>query len=100
MVAAGTPSFEGGSPRRVIAPSRLTAKQKEVMRLRYEHSATFGQIAAWLKISRRAVLYRIHNARRRLGELPRNNAISRQRMYSASQISVAAKHSTLNLDQV
>jgi len=70
------------------------------MRLRYEHGATFGQIAAWLKISRRAVLYRIRNARRRLGELPRQSAISRQRTYNASQISVAARNSTLNLDEL
>ena len=43
----------------------LTEKQQEVVWLRYGRRATINQIAQWLKISRRAVLARLSNARRR-----------------------------------
>ena len=43
----------------------LTEKQQEVLWLRYGREASIDQIARWLKISRRAVLSRLRNARRR-----------------------------------
>ena len=41
----------------------LTARQSEVLWLRDHRGAALDQIAAWLNISRRAVLYRLRNAR-------------------------------------
>lgn len=46
----------------------LTEKQQEVLWLRYGRKASIDQIAAWLKISRRAVLSRLRNARKRTRE--------------------------------
>jgi predicted DNA-binding protein YlxM (UPF0122 family) len=43
----------------------LTEKQQEVLWLRYDRRASINQIARWLKISRRAVLSRLRNARMR-----------------------------------
>lgn len=73
----------------------LTEKQQEALWLRYGHQASINQIAAWLHISRRAVLSRLRNARRRAAEaglaLPESIALpsrtQRLRMYPASQLS-------------
>ena len=46
----------------------LTEKQQEVLWLRYGRKASIKQIAGWLNISRRAVLSRLRNARRRARE--------------------------------
>ncbi len=43
----------------------LTEKQQQVLWLRYGRRASIVQIAEWLHISRRAVLSRLRNARRR-----------------------------------
>jgi predicted DNA-binding protein YlxM (UPF0122 family) len=42
----------------------MTEKQQEVLRLRYQHHNSIDQIAQWLGISRRAVLYRLRNAQK------------------------------------
>jgi biotin operon repressor len=46
----------------------LTEKQQEVLWLRYGRRASIDQIATWLNISRRAVLARLRNARRRTSQ--------------------------------
>ena len=74
----------------------LTEKQQEVLWLRYGHRASINQIAAWLKISRRAVLTRLRNARRRAADagspFPEKSALptveQKLRTYPASQISI------------
>jgi len=70
----------------------LTEKQQEVLWLRYGRKASIDQIAAWLKISRRAVLSRLRNARRRAREaghafLDRELSPPKPRQFSVSQIS-------------
>jgi DNA-binding NarL/FixJ family response regulator len=72
----------------------LTEKQQEVLWLRYGHRASINQIADWLHISRRAVLARLRNARRRAGAsaFPAADALPalepKFRTYPASQISI------------
>lgn len=74
----------------------LTEKQQEVLWLRYGHHASINQIADWLRISRRAVLSRLRNARRRAADAgsafpeisARPIAEQKLRTYPASQISV------------
>jgi DNA-binding CsgD family transcriptional regulator len=46
----------------------LTEKQQEVLWLRYGRRASIAQIATWLNISRRAVLARLRNARKRTAQ--------------------------------
>jgi hypothetical protein len=43
----------------------LTEKQQEVLWLRFGRKASIDQIARWLGITRRAVLSRLRNAKRR-----------------------------------
>ena len=43
----------------------LTEKQQEVLWLRFGRKASIDQIAHWLGITRRAVLSRLRNAKRR-----------------------------------
>lgn len=84
----------------------LTAKQQAVSSLRYDRGATIEQIALWLNITRRAVFYRLRNARLRGASLDPSRtggcaALTRfGRLYSASQISTAARQPTLNLDEL
>ena len=86
----------------------MTEKQQEVLWLRYGRRAAINQIAAWLKISRRAVLYRLRNARRRAAragsafpaEAVRPTAGQRLRTYPASQISEQDGGGVLRLDDV
>jgi hypothetical protein len=84
------------------ASQKLTPRQREVYRLRHESGATIEQIAGWLKISPRAVLYRLQCAERRMGEtislIEEMNEAGR--VYSASQISVAARGDSLNIDDL
>jgi len=85
---------------------QLTAKQQAVSSLRYDRGATIEQIASWLNITRRAVFYRLRNARLRAALSQQTHAgsypaIARSgRLYSASQISTTAGRAYLNLDQV
>ena len=86
----------------------LTEKQQEVLWLRYGRRASIDQIATWLNISRRAVLARLRNARRRTaqagqgfpepGELPA--AEQRLRPASASQVSSTEAGRRLTLDEL
>jgi len=86
----------------------LTEKQQEVLWLRYGRRASINQIATWLNISRRAVLTRLRNARRRstqdgqglaeAGVLPA--ARQRLRPASASQVSSAEAGRRLTLDEL
>jgi hypothetical protein len=84
----------------------LTSKQQAVSSLRYDRGATIEQIASWLKITRRAVFYRLRNARLRAALSQQNQgssypAVARTgRLYSASQITTAARSEYLNLDEV
>ena len=72
-----------------------TEKQQEVLWLRYGRKASVDQIAKWLGITRRAVLMRLRNARRRAenagilfaGPAPKLTARQIGRRYSISQIS-------------
>jgi hypothetical protein len=85
----------------------LTEKQQEVLWLRYGRRASINQIAAWLNISRRAVLARLRNARRRAAQegsaFPtvsiRPVAEQKVRSYPASQITVEGGV-RLNLDDL
>jgi transposase-like protein len=86
-----------------MSPRQLTAKQQVVASLRYDRGATIKDIAKWLNITRRAVLYRLRNARRRTarwgsGSLVYPAIAPSGRRYSASQISTAVRPN-LNLDQ-
>jgi DNA-directed RNA polymerase specialized sigma24 family protein len=63
----------------------LTARQQEVVLLRHECGASIEEIAAWLGISRRAVLYRLRNARRRM-DGPDQPARSKGKSVAASQV--------------
>jgi predicted DNA-binding protein YlxM (UPF0122 family) len=82
----------------------LTEKQQQVLWLRYGRRASINQIADWLHISRRAVLSRLRNARRRTG---RNSGIAeilpildqKIRVYSASQITTEGG-GPLRLDEI
>jgi hypothetical protein len=82
----------------------LTEKQQEVLWLRYGRKASIDQIAAWLKITRRAVLSRLRNARRRAREaghafLDRELSPPPQpRQFSVSQI--AAPGATQVMDEL
>lgn len=85
----------------------LTEKQQEVLWLRYDQKATIEQIAAWLKISRRAVLTRLRNARRRAAgngqPLPppglRPKGLPKTRVYPVSQLP-AGPEGSLDMGQV
>lgn len=86
-----------------VSSRPLTPRQQEVYRLRHEQGATIDQIAQWLKISRRAVFYRLQSAHRRAGRATQvcsDDQDDRGRVYSASQISVAARGDSLNLDEL
>jgi hypothetical protein len=91
----------------------LTARQAHAVWLRYERGASVLQMAQWLKISRRAVLYRLHNAKARIGragtslaavrmELPQSDPPTprRRRMFAASQISGADERKAMTMEQV
>jgi predicted DNA-binding protein YlxM (UPF0122 family) len=86
----------------------LTEKQQEVLWLRYGRRAPINQIAAWLNISRRAVLSRLRNARRRAEEagmaFPEASALlaseQKPRMLSASQISLQSGRGAMHLDDL
>jgi hypothetical protein len=87
-----------------MAARQLTAKQQVVASLRYDRGATINDIAKWLNITRRAVLYRLRNARRRTAKWGSGNLVypaiaPSGRRYSASQISTTIQPN-LNLDQV
>jgi hypothetical protein len=72
----------------------LTEKQQEVVWLRYGRRASIEQIARWLSITRRAVLARLGNARRRTQRaglaFPASadvlKAPRKSRLYTASQL--------------
>ncbi len=91
-------SFKSEPP----AAPRLTARQREAYRLRHQGGATVEQIAAWLKISPRAVWYRLQCAHRRLGEAAESydEPGDRRRTYSASQLSTAAQGNAVNIDDL
>ncbi len=86
----------------------LTEKQQEALWLRYGRQASINQIAAWLHISRRAVLSRLRNARRRATKagmtFPERfaspNRIPRSRMYPASQLSQQDGDRGMRLDEL
>jgi predicted DNA-binding protein YlxM (UPF0122 family) len=86
----------------------LTEKQQEVLWLRYGRRASINQIAAWLKISRRAVLSRLRNARLRTSavgaafpeRLAMPAADGKPRMYAASQISAEGENGVIQLDEL
>ena len=86
----------------------LTEKQQEVVWLRYGRRASINQIAQWLKISRRAVLARLRNARRRSEEVgvafanfrAAMPARLKSRMYSASQMSGNSEGGGLKMEDL
>jgi DNA-binding CsgD family transcriptional regulator len=86
----------------------LTEKQQEVLWMRYDQKATIEQIAAWLKISRRAVLTRLRNARRRAASngqpLPpprmRLKGMPKTRVYPVSQLPAGSPDGSLDMGQV
>jgi hypothetical protein len=86
----------------------LTEKQQEVLWFRYGRRASINQIAVWLKISRRAVLSRLRNARRRAAragsgfpeEAMRPSAAQKFRTYPASQISDREGGGVMRLDDL
>jgi predicted DNA-binding protein YlxM (UPF0122 family) len=87
----------------------LTEKQQEALWLRYGRQASINQIAAWLHISRRAVLSRLRNARRRATkagvELPEHIARpvqnnQRLRTYPASQLAGESGGIGIQLDEL
>jgi DNA-binding CsgD family transcriptional regulator len=81
-----------GGPK--MKSTRLTEKQQEVLWLRYGRKASLEEIALWLGITRRSVLTRLRNARRKVG----NNLVAfsdlgkleegaeKRRKYAISQI--------------
>jgi predicted DNA-binding protein YlxM (UPF0122 family) len=90
--------------------TKPTRKQREVLQMRYEQGATIDRIAAWLRISVRAVYYRLQNAQKVMARHRSAQAQSgkanilpkklRKRSYTASQIAAESKSATLNLDDV
>jgi DNA-binding CsgD family transcriptional regulator len=86
----------------------LTKKQQQAAWLRYGRRASINQIALWLKISRRAVLARLRNARRRTEDAGAALPIKRapasgrliSRMYSASQISGGSDGSAMKMEDL
>jgi len=86
----------------------LTEKQQEVLWLRYGRRASIEQIARWLKISRRSVLSRLRNARRRTElaglAFPESKdllvASKRSRLFSASQIATTGMNQGLQMDEL
>jgi DNA-binding CsgD family transcriptional regulator len=80
----------------------LTARQREVYRLRHDYGASVDQIARWLKISPRAVFYRLQCANRRLGdgEFRFEEQAEAGRTYSASQIAAGGRGDFLNIDDL
>lgn len=86
----------------------LTEKQQEVLWLRYGRRASIDQIARWLKISRRAVLSRLRNARRRTQSaglaFPESKepleSQQKSRLFSASQLAATRGGLGLQLDEL
>jgi predicted DNA-binding protein YlxM (UPF0122 family) len=86
----------------------LTEKQQEVLWLRYGRRASIDQIARWLKVSRRAVLSRLRNARMRTQRaglaFPDSKellaASKKSRLFSASQIATNGANRGLQLDEL
>jgi predicted DNA-binding protein YlxM (UPF0122 family) len=86
----------------------LTEKQQEVLWLRYGRRASIDQVAEWLKISRRAVLCRLSNARRRTqraGMVFPESKISlmetkKVRQVAASQIATSHDNQGLQMDEL
>jgi hypothetical protein len=86
----------------------LTEKQQEVLWLRYGRRASIDQIARWLKISRRAVLSRLRNARRRTQNaglaFPESKEPleppQKSRLFSASQLAATGGGPGLQLDEL
>jgi predicted DNA-binding protein YlxM (UPF0122 family) len=86
----------------------LTEKQQEVLWLRYGRRASIDQIAQWLKISRRAVLSRLRNARLRteragLAFPDSKNLLDpqrRSRLFAASQIGSHGAGRGIHLDDL
>jgi DNA-directed RNA polymerase specialized sigma24 family protein len=84
-----------------MTDTHLTSRQKEVLMLRFERGASIEQIAAWLGISRRAVLHRLRNARRRGGVASSEGGTARQRvrLLAASQMAGDGGAEHLNMDE-
>jgi DNA-binding NarL/FixJ family response regulator len=92
--------------------AKLTPKQSTVLGMRLVYGATLEEMAAWLKISERAVLYRLANARRRVLELMEADPTAqlpatddgpikwRRRFYNASQLSLKSDGKVLQLDKL
>jgi DNA-binding NarL/FixJ family response regulator len=78
--------------------SPLTYRQQEVMLLRHECGASIEEIAVWLGITRRAVLYRLQNARRRL-DLSDQPERGKGKTVAASQVLAGNFSSGLDLDE-
>lgn len=86
----------------------LTEKQQEVLWLRYDRRASINQIARWLKISRRAVLSRLRNARMRTRQtglaFPESKELragpKKSRLFSASQIALNGGGRGLQMDEL
>lgn len=86
----------------------LTEKQQEVLWMRYGQNATIEQIAIWLKISRRAVLARLHNARRRSAAngqsfpipIVRPQDRAKPRMFTASQLTGNLADGSMDMGQL
>jgi len=86
----------------------LTEKQQEVLWLRYGRRASIDQIATWLNITRRAVLARLRNARRRTAQaghgFPEPGVLlaaeQRLRPVSGSQVSSMEAGRRLTLDEL
>jgi hypothetical protein len=82
--------------------TKLTPRQRQVYRLRHLSGATIPQIANWLKISQRAVFYRLESAHRRLGgPAPvQDEPGGTGRIYAVSQIQVGTRSDSLNIDEL
>jgi orotate phosphoribosyltransferase-like protein len=82
----------------------MTIKQKDAAAIRLETGASVDQIATWLNISRRAVLYRLRRSRQKTAKPPAPEStmidMHRSRTYSASQIAGSAMARTLELDEL
>jgi DNA-binding CsgD family transcriptional regulator len=92
----------------------LTRRQREVIRMHCQRGASIDEMAGWLKISRRAVLYRLQNARKKIkatgGEYLAPPAVAngmsaqpiprKNRTFSASQILGSASGSALDVDHL
>jgi DNA-binding CsgD family transcriptional regulator len=84
---------------------KLTARQREVMRMRFDRGASIEQIADWLGITRRAVLYRLRNARNRRGEITPSRRRSnvprgKVRLYAASQMTAESTSEILGMEEL